>query len=193
MKNNAKKILLSLVLLVGIFTLVGCGSKKADGKKESSAKSAFKNPKEVVALKGDKGTVKATYENDGTFEESSSGDSIILKNADGNFRFFFEFTKKSPSELEKMTENFKKSESWEVIDNVKFNGNKALVFTDVKYASTQVYIYLNNDNSKIVVVKISPVQSNKAAEEITNGKKAVDVIYNNEKVQKILNSITLAK
>ena len=193
MKKSATKIIFAIVLVVGIFTLTGCGKKKAETKKEETkASSKFKNPK-AIKLESDKGTVEVTYEDDGSIEESSAGSDQILKNADQNFRIFFEYGKKDVESQEKQKENYKKSESYDVIEDVKFGGYEGFAAVDKKYGTTQVFLYLDKENNVILVAKVSPVQSAKAAEAVESAKSAADVLYNLDDVQEILETITYKK
>ena len=193
--RNAKKVLLTLVLVAFVFTAAGCGSKKDDSKAESNtaSKSSFKNGKEVVATKGDKGTVKVTYENDGSFEESTAGDSIVLRNPDGNFRMYFEFTTRNIATLEKLIESYKKSDSWVVTEDLKFGGYKGFAFTGANTGTTEVYLIIDKEKEIVLDAKVSPVMTSKATEAIKGGTKAVDVLYGQDKVQQVLKSITYTK
>ena len=61
------------------------------------------------------------------------------------------------------------------------------------YTTANVYLYLDKDNDIISNIKVSPVKTSDAEKELNNGKKAEDVLYNQEKVMQILKTVKYVK
>ncbi len=176
MKKNIKIILAVFVLLVGLFAVTGC---------EKDPTKGFKNPK-TITLKGKKGTLEVTYDDDGSYEESdySSGDGKILKNADKNFRFGIEFLNKTVKELEQTKGYLKKDSKREVLD-VEYRKYKGFVAIDQDWGTADVYLYLDEENDVTVNLRVSPNRS----ERVKNAKEAKDLIFGQETVQEILRTV----
>lgn len=178
-------LLLITVLLVGLVAITGC-DKKNDPTKD------FKNPK-TITVDTNKGITKITYDDDGTYEEDESGDEKILKNSDGNFRFSFEYQDLTSKEADNRKNNFSKDKNYKVLSDVEFNGYKGFVIVDKTWATSQVYLYLDEENDVIFLAKVSPTKSNETAEALKTAKNPEDVLYNLDKVQQTLKTITYSK
>ena len=176
MKKNIKIILSVFVLLAGLFVVTGC---------EKDPTKDFKNPKTII-LKGDKGTLEVTYDDDGTYEENNyaAGGGKILRNSDKNFRFGIEFVNKTIKEMEQTKENLGKDKTREVID-VEYRKNKGFVAIDQTWGTADVYLYVDEANDVIVNLRVSPNTS----EKMKSAKEAKELIYGQETVQQILRTV----
>lgn len=176
-------ILLVAIFLVGILSLTGC---KNDPTKD------FKNPK-TISLKTSKGTTNISYDDDGSYEEAESTDSKILKNSDNNFRITFEYKDLTVKDAKTRESNFKKDKNYKVISDVEFNGYKGFVLVDKRYASSQVYLYLDEEKNVVLSAQVSPMKTTETEEELKKASNPEDVLYNKKQVQQILKTITYTK
>ena len=182
MKKNLKA-LIALVLVFTVFVCTGC---------EKDPASSFKNPK-TIEYKTEKGTTKLTYDDDGTYEEEKSGNYVILRNRDNNFRIDIDYAKNTVKQQESAKENFAKNSNYTIIDNVEFNKYKGYIMIDNRYTTAIAYLYLDKENDVVSYIKVSPIKSTDAMKEVENGKKAEEVLYNQEKVQQILKTVKYEK
>ena len=181
-----KKVLnyaLILVLFVGVLFVTGCNND--DPTKD------FKNPK-VLTIKGDKGSVEVTYDDDKKYEEQESSDEMILKSSDYNMRISFAFSSDTIKDLKTRRDNFSKDSKYEVIKEVEFRGNKGYVIIDKTYATAQVYLFLDETKDVAFVAKVSDM-SPSTTEKLIESKGAKDALYNTEKVQEVLSTIKYIK
>ena len=181
--KKLKKVLLILVLFVGLFIFAGC---------EKDPAKDFKNPKEIT-VKGDKGNAIVTYDDDGSYEEDESGNEKILKSSDNGFRLSLEFQTLTVSDAKTRESNFKKDSNYTVISDVEYRGSKGFVIVNNKYADAQVYLYLDEENDVVFLVKVGPMRTNEVLDEIAKGKKPEDILYKNETVQQILKTVKYEK
>lgn len=174
-----KNIIILLTLFIVLIT--GCTKEKNN--------LNFKNPK-TMTFKDTQGQITLTYEDDGTFEYIESEN--VLKNEFDNFRYALSFGTNTIEQQEKIKEKMNK-DTYEIIDNVEFNGYKGYVAIDKKYATATVFLYVDKKEDITIIIKVSPVQSIKSQEKINTGANPKNVIYNLPKVQKTLKSVKYEK
>ena len=177
-------LLLVAVMLVGVLIFTGCG--KDDPTKD------FKNPKTITLFETKQGTVKVSYDDDGTYEEDLKGDTKVLKSSENEFRLAFEIAKKTAKETDDSEGYAKKDDRNKVISDLNFNGYEAYAVVNKEFTSTYMYVYLDKENDVIMKVQISPIMTSVALKELESGKKPEDVLFYKEKVQQILNTIELS-
>ena len=180
MKNSFK---LLLILLVSVLIIAGC---------EKNPTASFKNPKEIE-YNTDKGSIILTYDDNGNYEEETSGYYKILKNRKENFRIDMDYAKSTVKQQKTAMKNFDKLDRYTVIKDVKFGKYSGDVLIDDKYTTAILYLYFDKKNNIISYIKISPLRTNDAMKEIEKGSKAENVLYNKEEVQKILKTIKYVK
>jgi len=182
--NKRFKLLAVLLLFVGLFVITGC--------KNDDPTKNFKNPKSI-SYTTTKGTIKLTYDDDGTYEVVKNDPYVTLKNKDENFRVDIDYNNNTIEQIKKTKEAWKKDKRYTIIDNVKYGIYEGFVQIDNTYATAILYLYLDEESDVLSYIKVSPVMSSPAEEEIKNGKKPEDVFYNNEKVQQILKTVQYDK
>ncbi len=186
MRQCLKTLLVALILLFGVGSLTGCN-------KKNDPTAGFKNPK-IIEYKTEKGTIQLTYDDDGSYEVTENDPYVILKNADNNFRIDIDYSNNTVKQQETAKENFAKdTKNYTVIKNVELNGYEGYTMVSKNYTTANVYLYLDKDNDIISNIKVSPVKTSDAEKELNNGKKAEDVLYNQEKVMQILKTVKYVK
>ena len=177
------KLLLVLVMVATVFVAAGCSNDPA---------AKFKNPK-TIEYKTEKGTIQLTYDDDGTYEVDKNDPYVVLKNKDANFRIDMDFSNNTVKEQETSKANFKKDKNYTITDNLKFNGYSGYAMTQNQYTTTNIYLVLDEKNDIVSNIKVSPVMTSTATEELDKGTKPVDVLFNQEKVQQILKTVKYVK
>ncbi len=177
------KLLRIIIVIIAIFSLVGC---------KKNISNSFKNPKDIK-MKDDIGTIKVTYDNDGTFTEQKDGNFKTLDNRQSNFRISFKFADKRVSDIKKLKQNYKQATIYDVIDNIEHNGYKGFVVINKNNLTAQVYLYIKKNKSITLIVKITPISTKDAIESLKDKNKPQDVLYKKKKVQDILNTIKYTK
>lgn len=173
------KILSILVLFAAIFVVTGCNNN--DPTKD------FKNPK-TIEYKTDKGTMKLTYDDDGTYEVVKNDPYVTLKNKDANFRIDMDYSSNTVKQQETAKENFKKDKNYTIIDNLKYRDYEGYAMIQNEYGTANVYLTLDKDNDIISNIKVSAVITKDFG-----SKKPEDVYFNQEKVQQILKTVQYEK
>ena len=179
-----KTLLLILVLFVGLITVTGCDKLK-------NPAAGFKNPRSIT-YKSEKGTLKLTYDDDGTYEVIKNDPHETLKNKNANFRIDMEFSNNTLKQQETAKANFKKDKRYTIID-VEFNGYKGYAMVQNEFTTTNIYLTLDEKSEVISNIKVSPVMTNDAVKKLDSGTKPEDVLFNQEKVQKILKTVQYEK
>ena len=182
--KNYKKTLLFLILFIGLTTITGCIKRNPTAK--------FKNPK-TIEYKTDKGSIKLSYDDDGTYEVYKNIPYIVLKNKDSNFRIDIDYSNNTIKQQEESKKLFKKNSKYLIIDNIKFNGYKGYAMVQKQYTTTNIYLVLDKKNNIISNIKVSPVITSNAIKELNKKTKPEDVLYKQEKVQQILKTIQYKK
>ena len=185
MKRGLKTLLVAFVLLVGIISLTGCN-------KKNDPTAGFKNPK-TIEYKTDKGTIQLTYDDDGGYEVTENDPYVILKNEDDNFRIDIDYSNNTVKQQETSKTNFAKDTTNYTIKDVEFNNYKGYTMVSKKYATSNIYLYLDKNNDIISNIKVSSLKTSDTEKELNNGKKAEDVLYNLKKVQQILKTLKYVK
>ena len=184
MKRSLKNLMLLFVFFVGVVALTGCNN-------DDPTKN-FKNPK-TIEYKTEKGTIQLTYDDDGTYEVDKNDPYVVLKNKEGNFRIDMDFSNNTVEQQESSKENFKKDKNYTITDNLEFRGYKGYAMTQNEYTTTNVYLILDEANDIVSNIKVSPVMTSLATDELDKGTKPVDVLFNQEKVQQILKTVKYVK
>ena len=185
MKKIFKTLLITLILFIGVVIISGCD------KKDDPTKN-FKNPK-TIEYKTEKGTIKLTYDDDGTYEVDKNDPYVILKNKDDNFRIDIDYSNNTVKQQESSKENFKKDKNYTIIDGLDFNGYKGYAMVQNQYTTTNVYLVLDEEEDIISNIKVSPVMTSIVTEKLDKGTKPEKVLYYNEKVQQILKTVEYEK
>lgn len=183
--KNSVKLLLTIILMVLVVNATGCG-------KKNDPTASFKNPK-TIEYKTDKGTIKLTYDDDGTYDVEKNDPYVILRNRDNNFRIDMDFSSDTVKEQEKSKEYIKNDSKYTIIDNLDFNGYKGYAMVQNTYTTTNLYLVLDEENDIVSNIKVSPVITNDATKKLEDGTKPEDVLYNQKKVQQILKTIQYEK
>lgn len=183
MSKKFKALIFILVLFVGVITITGC-------KKDPTA--GFKNPK-TIQYKTSKGTLKLTYDDDGTYNVEKNDPYVILRNRDNNFRIDMDYDNSTVKEQQTTKENFKKNKDYIIIDDLELNGYKGFAMIQKEYTTTNIYLVLDEKNDIISNIKVSPVITSDATDKLKKGTKPEDVVFNQEKVQQILKTVQYEK
>ena len=180
------KLLIVFVLLISLVAVTGCGNKKDDPTAD------FKNPK-TISYKTDKGTIKLTYDDDGTYEVEKNDPYVILRNRDNNFRIDIDYSSNTVKQQNTSKENFKKDKNYTIIDDLEFNGYKGYAMVQNEYTTTNVYLILDEENDVVSNIKVSPIMTSDATKELDKGTKPEKVLFKQEKVQQILKTVQYEK
>lgn len=184
MKKGFKSIF--LVIFAVLLLMTGCN-------KNDDPNANFKNPKKIE-YKTKKGTIQLTYDDDGTYEVTKNDPYVTLRNRDSKFRIDMDYEDSTVEQQEKTIENFgKDTENYTIIKNVNFNGYKGNVMISKKYATANVYLYLDENSDIISNIKVSAIMTSDVTDALDKGKKAEDILYNQEKVQQILKTVKYIK
>ena len=182
MKKNIKVILIILLIPLLIFT-TGCNKDNQKNKNH-----------QVVEYKTDKGIIQLTYKDNGDYSLINSKTYVSIKNNKKNIRIDIDLSKNTI----KQQENAKKTldiayDNYQIIDNIKFNNYKGYATISNKNIIAHVYLYLDEKEDVVSNIIISPIKKSITEKEIESGKKIEDILYNNEEVQEILNTIKYIK
>ena len=177
------KLLLVVVLAVALVAVTGCDKDPA---------ASFKNPK-TIKYTTDKGTISLTYDDDGSFEVDENDPYVVLKNKGKNFRIDMDFSNSTVKEQETTRDNFKKDKDYLIIENLEYRGYKGYAMVQKEYTTTNLYLVLDEANDIVSNIKVSPVMTSTATDELEKGKKPEDVLFNQETVQQILKTVKYEK
>lgn len=182
-KKITKSLLFTLILFIGVLTITGC-------KKDPTAN--FKNPK-TIEYTTSKGTIKLTYDDDGSYTVDKNDPYVILKNKEKNFRIDIDYSNSTVKQQETTKENFKKDKDYKIIDDLEYNGYKGYVMIQKEYTTANLYLVLDEENDIVSNIKVSPVMTSEAIKELDKGTKPEDVLFNQSTVQEILNTVQYEK
>lgn len=175
-------LLFVLVIAISLVAVTGCNAKVT----VKGGIADFKNPKSIK-YKTDKGTMKLTYDDDGTYEVVENDPYVTLKNKDGNFRIDMDYSSNTIKQQEQSKNNFKKDKNYTIIDDLEYNGYKGYAMIQNEYGTANIYLTLDEKNEVISNIKVSAVTT----EEIKG--KPEDAYFNNKKVQKTLKTLEYKK
>ena len=181
MKRTFKYFTLAL-LVVFVFIITGCNS--------DDPTSNFKNPKDLSITKN-KTEVSITYDDDGTYRVNKVNKSDkVLISSKKEFRIELMYGTQNVKQQKKYKKYAANDKNYNVIDNVEYGKYKGYVSISRKYATADLFLYL--DKNTVTNIRISTTKSSKV-EKALKTKEAQDVLYNRQEIQDILNTIKYKK
>lgn len=178
--KNKKNIILLIIFLLVIIGVVFIFKYKND---------IFNKNKEKIEYSSEKGKVTLYYDKDIPLEISEINNKKVLKNRTDKYKISLEFKDSTFENQKKLQEKIKTLNSF-VVEDIKINKYEGFVQTDKRHMNSNIYLYLDESNDAILLVKLYSLNRLNPDE---NNYNKDNLLYNRNDIKNILKTISYSK